>query len=65
MFSLSREVVARCAEMLIKPSENCYFERPKSQYCGGHGGPRNCFAALVSKTITFSNAAQMETEDYS
>ena len=48
--------------MLIKPSENHYFERPNGRDFGGHGAPKNCFAALVFKTISFSNATQMKAE---
>ena len=62
-FSLPREGVARDAKMLIKPSENHYFERPNGRDFGGHGDPKNCFAALVFKTISFSKAAQMKAEN--
>ncbi len=54
--------VARCAQMLIKPSENCNFERPNSLSFGDHGAPKNYFAALVFKTIVFAKASGMKAE---
>ena len=29
----------------MKPTENYSFQHPNGRCCGGHGGPKNCFAA--------------------